>query len=280
MQYTRDNKTDIAGSHLSTGMIGDVDMQAYLDKTNQTMQAAAEQIQALKSQQAGEGGSDKSAGKKETKDDGLPLPADSGEAAGAPSGATGSFSAPHSDQQSSECRERSTAETSSASGGCPYIGFTASTNFMDAQTLWDASMAHSISAHILKAERGANAALLQRAARDEATGLQAIKLSEETSSATSSAVEAASSWDVSNVSRPLVLHVCGKFHSEGGFGISEHLHAYKEGLRLLVVTFVPTLNGVEVSRGEFLEDCLDKYGDYVILTDLSAPRSYAIEHPL
>ncbi|EIE26719.1 hypothetical protein COCSUDRAFT_59236 [Coccomyxa subellipsoidea C-169] len=65
-----------------SGLITERDLkQAYLDKTNQTMQAAAEQIQAFKSQQAGEGGSDKSAGKKETKDDGLPLPADSGEAA-------------------------------------------------------------------------------------------------------------------------------------------------------------------------------------------------------
>jgi hypothetical protein len=33
-------------------------------------------------------------------------------------------------------------------GGCPYIGFNVSTKFLDAQTLWDASMAYNISEHL------------------------------------------------------------------------------------------------------------------------------------
>ena len=32
----------------------------------------------------------------------------------------------------------------SSGGGCPYIGFSVSSNFLDAQTLWDATMGHSI----------------------------------------------------------------------------------------------------------------------------------------
>ena len=33
-------------------------------------------------------------------------------------------------------------------GGCPYIGFNVSTNFLDAQSLWDATMAFSIAEHL------------------------------------------------------------------------------------------------------------------------------------
>ena len=80
--------------------------------------------------------------------------------------------------QAAETREgpQPAAETSKAESGeggaegCPYVGLHRNSNFMDAQGLWDAGMAHSISSCFADAVPGG--------------------------------------------AQPLVIHVCGKLHSE------------------------------------------------------------------
>ena len=141
---------------------------------------------------------------------------------------------------------------------CPYIGFTAaSSNFLDAQSLWDASMAYSISQVF-----------------EDACG----QVSSDASEGTNEEINPARRADTK--SGPLVVHVCGKFHSEGGYGISEHLPSYYPGLDVLLVTFIPTLNSVTVSADVFKREQLHLYGHFIVLTDLDMPRSYAVQHPI
>lgn len=47
-----------------------------------------------------------------------------------------------------------TDSKSERAGGCPYIGFNVSSKFMDAQCLWDASMAFSLARHLEAHEEG------------------------------------------------------------------------------------------------------------------------------
>jgi hypothetical protein len=123
-------------------------------------------------------------------------------------------------------------------GGCPYVGFSVSTNFLDAQSLWDASMAYSIAQH-LQANPGPES---------------------------------------------LVVHICGKFHTEGRLGIPEHLQGYmgSQSVRLAVVTFVP-VPALQVPEGEgalhrmYPETAFSKPGDFVVLTDASRDRSFSWE---
>lgn len=170
---------------------------------------------------------------------------------------------------------------SKASEGCPYIGFTASANFMDAQTLWDASMAYSIAQHLLRADDIKPA---ERVASIESNIIASSSASDgEGPQEAASCSESVSDFvTTSNLSAggPLVLHVCGKFHSEGWMGIPEHLQAYKQGLNILVVTFLPTSKSMEITRADFVSEKLDQYGDFVILTDIHSPHSFAIEHPV
>ncbi len=64
----------------------------------------------------------------------------------------------------------------------------------------------------------------------------------------------------------LVLHVNGRFHSEGRLGVAEHLKRYQPKARLLVVTILPAAsNDFETSGAQSL-------GDFVILTDRAATR--------
>ena len=257
--------------------------QAYLDKTNQTMQAAAEQMQALRDEQAGQGLSGSAAKDRQTEMSETSLSAQDAMEAPASSAPPTSSQSSGPDQQIAEGRDSDSAERPTISEGCPYIGFTASTNFMDAQTLWDASMAYSISTHLQREQRTTDPGVSQIPVYPdtEATASsQQLDLPGESASAACSSTAVSRSRNLSKASQPLVLHVCGKFHSEGGMGIPEHLNTYKEGLRLLVVTFLPTSKEVEISPAEFLSESLDSYGDFIILTDLRAPRSYAIEHPL
>lgn len=65
----------------------------------------------------------------------------------------------------------------------------------------------------------------------------------------------------------LVLHVNGRFHSEGRLGVAEHLARYQPKTRLLVVTILPadSFPHFEASGARGL-------GDFVILTDPAAAR--------
>ncbi|KAK9809834.1 hypothetical protein WJX72_000076 [[Myrmecia] bisecta] len=113
-------------------------------------------------------------------------------------------------------------------------------NFLDAQSLWDATMAHSI------AKRLSIDAM--------APGQPALP--------------------------SLVLHVCGKFHSEGWMGIPEHLRWYHTSVRMLIVTFLPTAGPVALTAQEFKAAHLSQYGHYVVMTDANQPRSFEAEHPV
>lgn len=120
-------------------------------------------------------------------------------------------------------------------GGCPYIGLNAKQNtLLDPIILWDAGMAHAI----MRAATGGNLA----APTDQAA----------------------------SASRPLVLHICGSFHSEFGLGIGEFLRNLglsREGM--CIVTMYPSdqIHNFDVERHM-------NAGDFVILTDASLPRSH------
>lgn len=137
------------------------------------------------------------------------------------------------------------AEAADPSGGCPYIGFDVSSNFLDAQVLWDATMAHAIAQQLL------------------------------VDAAVEPVVAAASPEPAAP--KPLVIHVCGKFHCEQGLGIPEHLDQYAPGTRLLCVVFVPSKSMV-LTAEEFQQSGLLGLADYVVLTDAQLPRSFDTVH--
>lgn len=62
--------------------------------------------------------------------------------------------------------------------------------------------------------------------------------------------------------RPLVLHVNGKFHSEGGMGVPEHIRHYRGQTRVLVVTALP--------EADFDAQTMTKLGDFIVLTGAPA----------
>ena len=172
--------------------------------------------------------------------------------------------------------------------GCPYIGFTMSSNFLDAQCLWDATMAYSIA-------QGLDQPLTptqQNSSTSEQSSAGSV-LADGDVSVPSEAVRAGSSSEAAAVPQrsPLVLHVCGKFHSEGWMGIYEHIHAYhaanakQQGstakcLDVVIVTFLPSSRDLTLTSEEFVEERLAAYGDYVVLTDFNRPRSFEVGHPL
>jgi hypothetical protein len=156
---------------------------------------------------------------------------------------------------------------STADGGaCPYIGFNVSTNFLDAQCLWDATMAHSIAQQLTAAAA---------AAADSAFGTA-------TSGADSArSITQSEQQDQQQLQQqgPLVVHVCGKFHAEHCLGIPEHLQLYVPGVRVLTVTFVPS-DGMAMDAQQFAAAGLSGSADFVVLTDGSLPRSFASVHPV
>lgn len=180
------------------------------------------------------------------------------------------------------------AEAAAAEGaGCPYIGFTMSSNFLDAQCLWDATMAYSIA-------QGLGEPLHPSEQTDSISQQSsASSASPEDASMAPKAANAGSSSKIGAVlhGSPLVLHVCGKFHSEGWMGIYEHIHAYHaanakrqgntaKNLDVVIVTFLPSSRELALTSNEFREERLAAYGDYVILTDFNRPRSFVIGHPV
>jgi hypothetical protein len=88
-----------------------------------------------------------------------------------------------------------------------------------------------------------------------------------------------------------VMHVCGNFHMQEGFGIPEHLQLYAPGARVLTVAAIPAdfQQMTEFSVGRSIKDlALDEWvpgtvytlrelrclADYVVLTNSSLPRTY------
>lgn len=67
---------------------------------------------------------------------------------------------------------------------------------------------------------------------------------------------------------PLVVHLNGSFHTEGGLGTPEHLARYRRKARSLVVTirYEKEFTAFDAKRHTGL-------GDFVVLTDSSQPRS-------
>lgn len=93
-------------------------------------------------------------------------------------------------------------------------------NILDSQTLWDATMAFSIS-EFLKANK-----------------------------------------------KPLVIHLNGSFHSEGGLGTPEHLLKYAPKTRFLVVTM-----RYENDYQNFDQSKHENLGDFIVLTNAKVARS-------
>ena len=195
-------------------------------------------------------------------------------------------------------QEAGVASESGEGKGCPYIGFTMSSNFLDAQCLWDATMAYSIAEGLGRDKATQQATLLQSADTDAgansmhgSTGMQSTML--EAKRENEHRPQAAQGEGAALAARlsPLVLHVCGKFHSEGWMGIYEHIHAYhaankrqqgctSKQLTVVIVTFLPSSRDLALTSEEFRQERLAAYGDYVILTDYNRPRSFEIGHPV
>ncbi len=85
-------------------------------------------------------------------------------------------------------------------------------------------------------------------------------------------LDAQSLWDagmahaiaetLAQVPRALVMHLNGRFHSEEGLGIPEHLAAYRKGTRMLVVTVVADADDPET----FDVARFGRLGDFVVLS--------------
>ncbi|MGQ9897934.1 MAG: ChaN family lipoprotein [Acidobacteriota bacterium] len=85
-------------------------------------------------------------------------------------------------------------------------------------------------------------------------------------------LDAQSLWDagmahaiadtLAQVPRALVLHLNGRFHTEEGTGIPEHLAAYRKGTRMLVVTVVANADDPET----FDVARFGKLGNFVVLS--------------
>ena len=156
-------------------------------------------------------------------------------------------------QQSQDASSSAAAagEARETGGGCPYIGFTMSSSFLDAQCLWDATMAYSIAQSLGSAPSAPEQEHLTHVPRsslhpadsDDVEQSGAAK-QEELVPTHASGQSSAHANDMgmtaggecsSSVSEsalqasPLVIHICGKFHSEGWMGIYEHIHGYHAG---------------------------------------------------
>jgi len=166
------------------------------------------------------------------------------------------------------------SSTESDSKGCPYIGLTVSSNFLAAQSLWDATMAHAIA----KALQG------QQHQQQHHQGLPGVEPASSAADSSSAGGSSSSSTGDGSSSRPapqgpLIIHVCGKFHCEDRLGIPEHLAAYAPGAKVLVVVFTPHDNMDMTPEDARLAGLLGS-ADFVVLTDSSLPRSFTVEHPL
>lgn len=146
---------------------------------------------------------------------------------------------------------------------CPYVGMRLSDNFLAAQGLWDACMTDSI--------------------------LTALGRCCDEGGCAGCGCGCGSPAEVTK--RPLVLHVCGKFHMEERLGICERLAERAPDVSVGTVVAVPVDVAAvrealaarplpEFADGEIVPgmSCtvgeLRDLGDFVVLTDSRLPRSF------
>jgi hypothetical protein len=184
----------------------------------------------------------------------------------------------HHQQQDSPQQQQQQQEgvQSPDSRVCPHIGLTVSSNFLAAQSLWDATMAHSIALALQQQQQQQQQ---QQHRRDP--GSSAVAAAAEAGASAEAGTEAAAhhSSESSKQQGPLVVHVCGKFHCEHGLGIPEHLAAYAPDAKVLVVVFTPA-DKLSVTAEEAAAAGLVGAADFVVLTDAKLPRSFEVEHPV
>lgn len=144
--------------------------------------------------------------------------------------------------------EHSEQGAEQSSGQCPYVGLSLrSSKMLDAQSLWDAAMAHSIHEELASARK------------DSATGAE---------------------------SRALVMHICGKFHCEHALGIPERLADMslpeRAGHSRLVKTLVVCIEPAAPEHlvNDVLPDAARDMADYIVLSDATLPRSFDVAHPV
>lgn len=169
----------------------------------------------------------------------------------------------------------SAVPAAAASKGCPYIGLTVSSNFLAAQSLWDATMAHAIAQALQQYQPQAD---IPAAAAAAAAAVHAPRTPLQQPAADAGNGGGDSEGQLAPTG-PLVVHVCGKFHCEDRLGIPEHLAAYAPGAKVLVVVFVPA-EKLAVTAEEAAAAGLVGAGDFVVLTDAKLPRSFVVEHPV
>jgi hypothetical protein len=195
---------------------------------------------------------------------------------------------PAADKHSSKAAATAAAAAAAAAdgGACPYIGFNVSSNFLDAQCLWDSTMAHSIARQLLTAHStsscqvSAGEATAATAATASSVGSTAAVTAIGGPTAAGDAQPASSTLQQQQQQEgPLIIHVCGKFHAEHRLGIPEHLQQYVPGARVLVVTFVPA-DSMAMGQQQFEASGLKGSADFVVLTDGTLPRSFASVHPV
>jgi len=117
---------------------------------------------------------------------------------------------------------------------------------LEAQTLWDATMAHSLATAAVSPEAAVNgaASILLDSHGDKGT------------------------------KRPLIVHVCGKFHCEHHLGIPEHLKRYSPNLNVLVAVCA---GEAELSRMQ--ESQVSMMGHFVSVS-APVPPSFQVTHPV
>ncbi len=85
--------------------------------------------------------------------------------------------------------------------------------------------------------------------------------------------DASMAWSISSylLENPdsSILHVNGNFHSEERLGILDHLRAYRPQTAMLVIAIISSESFPEFDQAE-----MQQQGDYVIVTDVSMPRTF------
>lgn len=260
--------------------------QRYINKTQSAMEGAARDLEAARTQESAASPHD--AASDSRADAAAAESAASALAASSAVAADVSRDFPHAREAEAE-----SGSGSEESGGCPYIGFTVSSNFVDAQNLWDASMSHSIASQFpaasssssniapqggssVKAQGGADPVLhLNQQAQARATATEPFQNDGAKDGLLPSPLAPLPSAE------PLVLHVCGKFHCEDWLGIAEHLQHHMPDARVMVLVFEPSPeSSVKLARNALASHRLLGRADYIVLTDANAAPSVKIEHPV